>query len=171
MSHLLFLLWNFTWALPQNLAGLVLYLKNRKCAHKRFGHAIISYLPLDIHKFGGVSLGMFIFINPGRPADWVHDADIHEYGHTMQSLLLGPLYLIVIGIASFVWCNLPACRKIWKRPTGDGLYYTLFTEGWANDWGCRATKTDFIDDQTLQYGLYGKPYPPRFDRKGETDVS
>lgn len=28
---------------------------------------------------------------------------VHEYGHTIQSMILGPLYLIVIGIPSTLW--------------------------------------------------------------------
>jgi oligoendopeptidase F len=37
--------------------------------------------------FGGVSIGIFIFMNPDRPEDWLHDTRIHEYGHTIQSLV------------------------------------------------------------------------------------
>ena len=32
---------------------------------------------------------------------------VHEYGHTIQSLIFGPLYLIVMGIPSTLWGFLP----------------------------------------------------------------
>ena len=93
MKKFLFYLIQFTWALPQNLVGGIGYLALRKkYKHERFNNAFITYVPHD--NFGGVSLGIFIFMNPDRPADRVHDTRIHEYGHTIQSLLLGPVWLL-----------------------------------------------------------------------------
>jgi hypothetical protein len=49
-------------------------------------------------KFSGVSLGNYIFINQNRENDiYIKD---HEYGHSVQSIILGPLYLFVVGIPS-----------------------------------------------------------------------
>lgn len=28
----------------------------------------------------------------------------HEYGHQLQSYILGPLYLLIIGLPSGLWC-------------------------------------------------------------------
>ena len=88
MKKFLFYLVQFTWALPQNLVGGIGFLALRKkYKHERFNNAFVTYVPHD--NFGGVSLGIFIFMNPDRPADRVHDTRMHEYGHTIQSLLLG----------------------------------------------------------------------------------
>ena len=58
---------------------------------------------------------------------------VHEYGHCIQSLLLGPLYLIVVGIVSYTWANLPYFRKLRKEK---GIPYTAcFVESWASKWG------------------------------------
>ena len=66
MKKFLFYLVQFTWGLPQNLVGGIGYLilKN-KYKHERFHNAFVTYVPHD--NFGGVSLGIFIFMNPDRP--------------------------------------------------------------------------------------------------------
>lgn len=62
---------------------------------------------------------------------------VHEYGHTIQSLILGPLYLIVIGIPSTLWGFLPYCNK--KREKEKLSYFSFYTESWANDLGEKVT--------------------------------
>ena len=61
----------------------------------------------------------------------------HEYGHTIQSLILGPLYLIIIGIPSTLWGFLP-CFNI-KRRSKSISYFSFFTEKWANFFGEQVT--------------------------------
>ena len=62
---------------------------------------------------------------------------VHEYGHTVQSLILGPLYLIVMGIPSTLWGFSPFAAK--KRREKRISYFDFFTESWANSLGERAT--------------------------------
>lgn len=61
----------------------------------------------------------------------------HEYGHTIQSLILGPLYLIIIGIPSTLWGFLPCCNV--KRKAKSISYFSFFTEKWANFFGEQVT--------------------------------
>ena len=78
-----------------------------------------------------VRLNSYYLLNPsygynnGRIVNTVE----HELGHTIQSKILGPLYLIVIGIPSITYCGLrrafPSLRK--KN------YYNFYTERWANN--------------------------------------
>ena len=60
---------------------------------------------------------------------------VHEYGHTVQSLILGPLYLFVIGLPSVVWLKLAPLSR-WRRVNAIS-YYTFYTERWANSMGER----------------------------------
>lgn len=126
-----FYLWQFTWGLPVNLIGFIVWIVLHK-GHKteKFCNAFITYIPGN---FGGISLGLFIFMRDNATDDWKHDTRIHEYGHTIQCLLLGPLYWIVIGLPSAVWCNLPYFRKLRKEKNIS--YYKLYCEAWANAWG------------------------------------
>lgn len=126
-----FYLWQFTWGLPVNLFGFIVFLVTYKGhRHERFCNAFITYIPGN---FGGLSLGLFIFMREGGADVWEHDTKIHEYGHTIQCLLLGGLYWFVIGIPSAVWCNLPYFRKLRKEKNIS--YYKLYCESWANKWG------------------------------------
>lgn len=115
----------WSWGIVQNIAGLILFLVNVKGRHYRVNGALATDWD---NKRGSVSLGMFIFIS---------NADInkeytkrHEYGHTLQSVILGPLYFLVIGLPSVIWCALPYFVK-YRRKSG-ASYYGFYTERWAN---------------------------------------
>ena len=128
-SKLLFWIWQWTWGLPVNIVGLIMYLALYKtCKHDRIGNAFITLLPWNV---GGLSMGMFIFMAGHGAEPWTHDTRIHEYGHTIQCLLLGPLYWFVVGIPSAVWCNFFAGYRKRKHVS----YYKLYCESWANRWG------------------------------------
>ena len=112
------------WQFPQELLGFI-------CAVFFFGYRKIvdiskyktSYV-FYIYKFpGGMSLSRFIFINPLES-----ELAMHEYGHSRQSMFLGPLYLLVIGLPSLVWALL--YKSSWKKS-----YYWFWTEKWANRLG------------------------------------
>ena len=69
---------------------------------------------------------------------------VHEYGHTIQSLILGPLYLLLIGIPSTLWGFSPRLNK--KRKDNQISYFTFFTEKWANDLGEKITKEKSMEN-------------------------
>ena len=112
-----------TWGLPQNVVGGLLYLLYRRT--RRQG----SYRSAFVTEWGsdaGLSLGMFVFVPKGAHQSLV----VHEYGHTLQSLLLGPIYLPMIVLPSLLWAGLPACTRFRERR--DYSYYRFFCERWAN---------------------------------------
>ena len=79
---------------------------------------------------GAVSLGMFIFIF----RDYSKNKEQlvkHEYGHSIQSKILGPLFLLVIGLPSIIWA---AAFKKFRRKRNIS-YYALYTEKWADKLG------------------------------------
>ena len=101
MKVFLYRLVQLTWGFPQSLLGLLLLLKFRKAPHHSYKGSIVTNWP----KRGGISLGMFTFVEDrlGRQ----ESVQKHEYGHTIQSLVLGPFYLLIVGIPSYIWANLP----------------------------------------------------------------
>lgn len=164
IKSVLFYIWQFSYAIVQNLIGLVmLAVYKAKGAESEWYHnALITYI--DKKNFGGVSMGIFIFINKNRIGDDRHDMKIHEYGHTVQSLILGPLWLFIIAIPSMIWCNVPYFRK--KRKLENISYYWLYCEGWANMCGIKVTKDRFLTPELINRGRYGKPINPnRNERK------
>ena len=72
---------------------------------------------------GSVTLGRHIFLSSKATDTTVK----HEYGHTIQSLILGPLYLIVIGIPSIIWA------ATHKKLASNKSYYWFYTESTANN--------------------------------------
>lgn len=125
-SRLLFYALQFTWGLPVNLVGLLLFLCCKGLRHEKFCNSIVTYLPGN---FGGLSLGIFIFLS-------LQNADgrclcVHEYGHTIQCLFLGPLYWPVVAIPSVVWYHFFAGY----RKKHQLSYDTLYCERWATVWG------------------------------------
>lgn len=140
MKRFLFYLVQWTWALPINLIGLVGYIifaKIKKCEHERFFNAVITYVP-GPESFGGISFGTFIFMNPNRDEQFKYNTRIHEYGHSFQAILLGPVWFLVVAIPSFVWCNFKPLKEYRKK--NNVSYYSLYCEAWANRWGQAATK-------------------------------
>lgn len=121
-----------TWGFPQTLLGATTFLAHANRPHFRYHGAIVT----TWKSRKAVSLGLFIFLkgpaNPRTaPAKVNEQLLAHEYGHTIQSLILGPLYLPVIGLPSVLWLNLPACRQYRKKNAVP--YYTFYTERLAND--------------------------------------
>ena len=84
---------------------------------------------------------MFIFIPPKarfyNPDKYDLKAEeirerllVHEYGHTYQSLILGPLFIPVVGIPSVIWGMV-------KKPGQS--YFSFYAENWANHLGEKFT--------------------------------
>ncbi len=123
-------LWQATWGLPQTLVGLVMYLApGRTCKRGHFRSAFVREWKQD----AGLSLGMFIFLPRGCQRPLL----VHEYGHTVQSLMLGPLYLPVVVVPSLLWAGIPALRRL--RARKQYSYYRFYTERWANRLTSRVT--------------------------------
>ena len=122
----------WTWGLPVNIVGGIAYIictKILKHPHSKFGYANIVYLPWNA---GGLSMGLFIFVRDEKEKDkWLYNVRIHEYGHTWQCLLLGPLYYLIVAIPSVIWCN---CFAKYREKNNIS-YYKLYCEAWANVWG------------------------------------
>lgn len=127
MKKALFILLQCTWGLLQTLIGFGFFLALRKQPHRMYRGCIDT----QWNHTGGLSLGLFIF----TPPDSQPNADlirVHEYGHAIQSLVLGPLMLFV-GIISIMWGDLPYFSRLRMRRK---LPYTAcFVEAWASKWG------------------------------------
>lgn len=113
----------FIWQLPQNIIGIffLLYFLIMGDLHfisyKKFCWAFSSKYML-----GGISLGNFAYVstyNSKKVAVIKHEQE----GHTVDSKIWGPLYLLVIGLPSLMWAQFYDRNK---------CYYSFYTERWAN---------------------------------------
>lgn len=117
----------FIWQLPQHIVALIYFgylvmMCKDLGIDSRYKQAIV----IPCVMIGAVTLGNYVFV--GLNSEYRKTVK-HELGHTIQSKILGPLYLIVIGIPSITYCGLrrifPSLRK--KN------YYDFYTEKWANN--------------------------------------
>lgn len=110
MNTLLFML-SIIWQLPQYTLALLLYivLKLRwrngvtRLASGLFNAPSIAVFLVPSLFHSAVSLGGIVIMdrNITYTAHFMR-AVRHEYGHSKQSLILGPLYLLVIGLPSIL---------------------------------------------------------------------
>lgn len=114
---------DWVWCLPQNLIGALFKLFVKTNGKDEFTDVTIYNTYLNC---GSVSLGKHIFLCKGH---WGNTRVMkHEFGHYLQNLILGPLYLFVIAIPSLIWAG---CFG-WYRKKHNVSYYSFYTEKWAN---------------------------------------
>lgn len=132
-----------TWGLLQSLLGFCLFLVYLKHPHDFYYGSIRT----KWSTFNGISLGLFIFtpnekrsnlsdltgVHSEKIKDRCARISVHEYGHTYQSLILGPLYLFTVGLTSLIWARSPYFQT--KRKNLGLSYSSLWTEKWANKLG------------------------------------
>ena len=132
-----YIIFQCSWGIIQTLAGLIMCLISYGEKHMFYKGSIATFWKRPY----GISLGLFIFIPPQARfynADKYHFSDdeirerlvVHEYGHTIQSLILGPFYFLIVGLPSVIWGMV-------KKP--DQSYFSFYTEKWANHLGEKFT--------------------------------
>lgn len=131
VRRILFTILQCTWGLPQTLIGLGFFLANRKRPHRIYRGCIDT----QWNYYGGLSLGLFIFTPPDQQSN-ANLIRVHEYGHCIQSLVMGPLMLFV-GLISVAWGDLPYFARL--RETKNLPYTACFVESWASHWGEQVT--------------------------------
>ena len=118
------LLW--LWQLPQNILGWFI---SRNAGIKIYDGITVYFKGLFR---SGVSLGNYIIFDRAylNFESILTDSIKHEHGHQKQSMYLGPLYLIVIGLPSLL-------GNIYSRlfHKDSEWYYKQPWEAWADKLG------------------------------------
>jgi hypothetical protein len=128
----------FIWELPQTYLGLVIsiFLGRPTLIYKG---SFVTY-----SRGFGVSLGAFVFVIPAvvfeaagydDPNQEQTNGLLHEHGHTIQSRLLGPLYLLVVGLPSLVMNLMSTYSMLYGKRVFYNNYYKRFPENWADRLG------------------------------------
>lgn len=117
------------WQFPQNLVGVTMFLIFRAICRDSTEMMVFEHRrnPVDpgakvlvCPAFpSGIALGNYILLKRYDSAS-LH----HEDGHRMQSLYLGPLYLMVIGLPSIL-------GNVYDR-----IFHTQ-KQGWSDERSCR----------------------------------
>ena len=118
----------FIFEFPQNIIGYSVFkilTRKQKRPYYRYRDAYVLHVK---GHWGAISLSRYIFAD-----DHYYQSNMikHEYGHTIQSKLLMPFYLPLVGIPSLLW------NRLFKgyRSRKNKSYYSFYTESWANRLG------------------------------------
>ena len=122
------------WQFPQHIIAYIIMLVNHKSIEPMVNKDGILYYLVD-HLFNcGVSLGNYIFLDSNGNYNYIMVR--HERGHQIQSLILGPLYLIVIGLPSIIGNIINRIKyKYLKKYYNPDSYYKQPWEAWADKLG------------------------------------
>ena len=145
VKSIIIVMLNCTWGIIQTIVGSVVFALNyRNNEHFFYKGVIVTRW----NQKAGVSFGLFIFVPPeprfyNREKYSLTNEElqerlmVHEYGHSMQSLIVGPFYFIIIGLPSTVWSFGQRYTELRKK--NKISYFNFFTEKWANYLGEKVT--------------------------------
>lgn len=122
------------WQFPQHIIAYVIILINCKSIKLMVSKDGISHYLVD-HLFdSAISLGNYIFLD--SDGNFSYKTIKHEFGHQKQSLMLGPLYLIIIGLPSIIGNIINRIKhKYFRRYYDPDFYYKQPWEAWADKLG------------------------------------
>jgi len=129
-----------TWGVIATAAGGVQALICLKDGlEPKFLHGNIYFE--NVRERGSNNLGPFFFLGE----DAAYYTAYHEAGHGMQNILMGPLYVIVVGISSELWYRNfikeyadELASGTWDPDERRRAYDRNPIERWATSWGVRA---------------------------------
>ena len=125
----LYYILNLTWGLPLTLIGIIVSLFLLLIGEKPKRYGGCWYFSIGRTNWGGFEMGLF-FLSDKSESSYIKN---HEYGHSIQNMMWGPLMLLVITI--------PATIRYWvrhfrsKKGKINPPYDSLWCEGQATRWG------------------------------------
>ena len=127
----------FIWQLPQNLIGFIITRFSKKKINYLFNDNSNGIIYFNNNFFNsGVSLGNYIILDTVYNENAIQKTANHEHGHQKQSLYLGPLYLLVVGMPSATRNVIDRLfHKKWIYKERVDWYYGGFPENWADKLG------------------------------------
>ena len=125
-----------TWGIIMNIAGIfatifcLIFLKG-KIHINAYG-----FITEVKNNWGGVSLGAFALCgrygqvnSPCYDPDWYYHTRCHEFGHSIQNMIFGPLFIFIVAIPSAIRYWL-AMKDMLKSD-----YESVWFEKTATSWG------------------------------------
>lgn len=127
----------FIWTLPQSLLAVIMIgvfkyfasITRVTDGYKLGKNTKVYFINAKVN-FSGVSLGEYILLSERYPD--VETTVKHEEGHTIQSYMLGPLYLIIVGLPSIVMNIISTISVRYFSGKFNDNYYNRWPESWAD---------------------------------------
>ena len=122
---------SFTWGIIMTLIGMTVGGILTMLGHKATKHGPCWCYVVGTG-WGGVSLGPVIIMSEGN-AKGTHTKN-HEFGHSLQNCIWGPLFPFVIAIPSATRLKYREMQQKCGRPPKTE-YDDIWFEGQATEWG------------------------------------
>lgn len=110
------------WELPQSILAFFIWIYHYANIIRCDNFKLSKIIWLNRNDNFGISLGRFIFLS--KKYEKNEFIQLHEYGHTIQSKILGFLYLFIVGITSLIRSRINISLY---------NYYNGYPEKWANN--------------------------------------
>lgn len=131
--NFLFYLLSFTWGFITSFIGLLLlipFVLTKRV--EKYKNRLYGVFPKIFGSGWGFEMGCFFFTS----YDCVDDIQLklHEMGHGLQNIILGPLMILMVSIPSFIrfWYRKYLMKH--HKPIKTA-YDDFWVEGWATKWG------------------------------------
>lgn len=125
----LHLILNILWGFPITLIGGVVALALVIAGKKPFKYGGCWFFRVGKRGWGGLNLGLVSLISPFASGVTMR----HEFGHSIQNAMFGPLAIFLIHIPS--WTRYWWFRLRTKLGLKNGEYYAIWFERDATDLG------------------------------------
>lgn len=138
MNHFnksLYYILNIIWGFPMTFIGLIAAVTLLIMGHCPTRYGGCFYFQVG-HNWGGINLGLVFLTDTTFSASTCN----HEYGHSLQNAILGPLMPFLVGLPSAAryWYRELRYYRRNKRPPTD--YDDIWFEGTATKWGNNTIK-------------------------------
>lgn len=136
LKRILYYVWLVVYAFPSTLLGLLVALVMLITGHKPFMFGPTIVFSFKGNGNFGFNLGFFVFTSKDGKDSYSLLA--HEYGHSLQALILGPLWLFVIALPSVIRFYY---RRLYRKIKGNIAFRSLpsydavWFEGTATKYG------------------------------------
>ena len=163
-----------TWGIIITISGLFVSLFILIFMHKKahFHKNGFSWIIEIGDNWGGLELGAIALCgsyaqkdSPCYSPNWYEHTRRHEFGHTIQNIILGPLYIFIVGLPSVCryWYQYFKARKGQDLPD-DWYDCKAWFEYTASSWGTKAINK--LENKNFPYEYEGK-YRGIFSKKNK----
>ncbi len=130
IAKFIYYILNLTWGGIMTLVGYAAALGLLISGHKPAWNGPCLHFKVG-RNWGGVSLGLVTITDDTPTAEILH----HEFGHTLQNAILGPLFIFLVAIPSGIRYQMFEYRWRHNKPNPD--YDSIWFEGTATKYGTK----------------------------------
>lgn len=126
---------SLTWGSILTLIGFIGFLIALCITRKCYKNGCTLYIKIG-GNWGGLSLGPFAFVG-NTNISWMEHCRRHEFGHSLQNILFGPIQIIWSICSAFRYWYQIYMREYKGLVLGNNWYESFWVEHTATSWGTK----------------------------------